>query len=167
MTVPGAADARETAGALPVVDGLDLPDELRALLRPGEPVAVGEGRKVALPRWLYEIDSWETARRTMLAPYFGLYELIAVDVREAAPLRRFPRHVPLALAHLASHLPLALRAGADPRHRRRPPAPRRPLLAAGRHARLVGGRPELVQRGCGYNRAIATRLIAQHEGDAG
>lgn len=104
MTVPGAADARETTGGLPVVDGLDLPDELRALLRPGEPVAAGEGRKVALPRWFYEIDSWETARRTMLAPYFGLYELVAVDVREAAPLRRFPRHVPLALAHLAAHL---------------------------------------------------------------
>lgn len=103
MTVSGAEIA-----TLPVVDGLDLPGELRTLLRPGEPVEVvgGEGREraVPLPRWFYEIDSWETARATKLAPYFGLYELVAVDVREAAALRRFPRFVPLALAHLAAHL---------------------------------------------------------------
>ena len=99
VTVAGAEVA-----ALPVVDGLDLPEEVRALLRPGEPVADADGRTLALPRWFYEIDSWETARRIKLAPFFGLYELTSVDVREAAPLRRFPRYAPLALAHLAAHL---------------------------------------------------------------
>jgi len=104
VTVAGIEGANERAAALPVLDGLDLPEELRSLLRPGEPVAFDGGRTVPLPRWFYEIDSWDAARRTMLAPFFGLYELISVDVREAAPLRGYPRYVPLALAHLAAHL---------------------------------------------------------------
>jgi hypothetical protein len=44
------------------------------------------------------------ARATSLAPFVGAYELIAVDVREAAPLRAFPRYLPLAVTHLAAHL---------------------------------------------------------------
>lgn len=96
--------AESRTATLPVVDGLELPDEVRRLLRPGEPAADAEGREVPLPRWFYEIDTWETARRVKLAPYFGLYELISIDVREAPRLRRFPRYVPLALAHLAAHL---------------------------------------------------------------
>lgn len=101
---PAVTSAGVEAAALPVVDALDLPDELRRVLRPGEPVADEAGRVVPLPRWFYEIDSWETARHTKLAPFFGLYELLSIDVREAPALRRFPRYVPLALAHLAAHL---------------------------------------------------------------
>ncbi|HEX2162340.1 MAG TPA: hypothetical protein VHM02_00170 [Thermoanaerobaculia bacterium] len=99
------ARAPETPPApLPVVDGLELPDELRRLLRPGEPVADAAGRRWRLPRWFYEIESWQVAKETQLAPYFMLHELIAVDVREPAPLRAFPRYVPLAITHLAAHL---------------------------------------------------------------
>ena len=108
MSGNGEAAARSNGEAaavtLPVVDALELPDELRAVLRPGETEADEQGREVPLPRWFYEIDSWETARGAQLAPYFGVYELVSIDVREAAPLRRFPRYVPLALAHLAAHL---------------------------------------------------------------
>jgi hypothetical protein len=96
--------AEPRTAALPVVDGLELPDEVRRLLRPGEAVADAAGREVPLPRWFYAIESWETALHLELAPYFGLYELIPIDVREAPRLRRFPRYVPLALAHLAAHL---------------------------------------------------------------
>ena len=41
---------------------------------------------------------------TQLTPHFGLWELIDVDVREAEPMRMFPRYVPCAIALLATHL---------------------------------------------------------------
>lgn len=94
------------ATLLPVVDGRELCDELRRLLRPGELVTDARGRHHRLPRHFYEVESWQVARETTLAPFFGLYELIAVDVREPGPLRAFPRYVPLAVAHLAAHLSL-------------------------------------------------------------
>jgi hypothetical protein len=94
----------QPATLLPVVDGRELRAELRRLLRPGELVADEHGRHHRLPRYFYEVESWQVARETTLAPFFGLYELIAVDVREPEPLRAFPRYVPLAVAHLATHL---------------------------------------------------------------
>ena len=39
-----------------------------------------------------------------LTPNFGLWEFIDVDVREAEPLRRFPRYVPCAVTLLARAL---------------------------------------------------------------
>lgn len=99
-----AAGEAEAAPFLPVVDGRELPAELRRLLRPGELAADEDGAFHSLPRWFYEIASWEVALRTALAPYVGLYELVAVDLREPAPLRAFPRYVPLAVTHLAAHL---------------------------------------------------------------
>jgi hypothetical protein len=89
---------------LPVVDGRELPEDQRRLLRPGELVADARGRRFRLPRYFYVVESWQVARETTLAPFFGLYELIAVDAREPEPLRAFPRYVPLAVAHLAAHL---------------------------------------------------------------
>lgn len=89
---------------LPVVDGRELPAEHRALLRPGEVVEDAAGRRHRLPRWFYEVASWQVAKETVLAPHFGLHELVAVDLREPAPLRAFPRYVPLAVTHLAAHL---------------------------------------------------------------
>lgn len=91
---------------LKVVDGLKLPVELRKALRPGEVIADDRGRMHRLPRFLYEVDSWQTAVNTELAPNFRLHEFISTDVREATPLRGFPRYVPLAIAHLAAHLAL-------------------------------------------------------------
>lgn len=96
VTIPGLA----------VVDGRELPKAFRKLLRPGETVTDTEGRDLTLPTHFYEIDSWKQARETEMAPNFGLYEFISIDVREADLLRSFPRYVPLALAHLAAHLAL-------------------------------------------------------------
>jgi hypothetical protein len=59
----------------------------------------GQARR--LPRYFYEIPTWEDALRIQLAPNFGLWEFIQTDVREAAPLRAFPRYVPCAITTLA------------------------------------------------------------------
>lgn len=89
---------------LRVVDGLRLPAEYRAVLRPGEILYDSDGRGRRLPRFFYEIDSWKTARETALAPDFGLYEFIATDLKEARILHGFPRYVPCAILLMASLL---------------------------------------------------------------
>lgn len=91
-------------GRLEVVDGRELPEKYRKILKPGETLVGGEGRRFRLPQYFYEVESWQMARNTEIAPSFGLYEFISTDVREAAALRGFPRYVPLALTHLAAHL---------------------------------------------------------------
>jgi hypothetical protein len=89
---------------LPVIDGLELSPALRALLKPGE-LAVGrDGETHRLPRYFYQIDSWDLALATPLSAHFGLWEFIDVDVREVAPLRIFPRYVPTAVSMLAAAL---------------------------------------------------------------
>ena len=95
-----------SAISLPVVDALALSPEHRALLEPDADVRTAGGTMVRRPRYYYEIDSRETARRVELAPHFGLWEFIDVDVREAPPLRSFPRYVPCAVAALAASLEL-------------------------------------------------------------
>lgn len=89
---------------LPIVDGLRLARPYRDALRPGEILRDAEGRGRRLPRFFYEIDSWETARTTPLSPHFMLWELIYVDVREAELLRTFPRYVPCAVTLMAAAL---------------------------------------------------------------
>jgi hypothetical protein len=90
---------------LPVVDGLTLPAEVRALLRPGEPMADYEGRIHILPRYFYRVADWNLAKATKLTPYFTLAELMTVDCREADPLLRvFPHYVPCAISLLARYL---------------------------------------------------------------
>ncbi len=88
---------------LRVVDGLRLPQHHRELLRPDELLG-GERR---LPRYFFEVPSWEEAHEIRLAPHFRLFELMMVDCREAQPLlREFPHHVPVAIALLAQVLEL-------------------------------------------------------------
>jgi hypothetical protein len=88
-----------------IVDGLTLSAEHRALLRPGELVSVGDGEMHPLPRFFYEIDSWEHAKQTPLTAHFTLSELITVDCREAdLLLHTFPHYVPCAVAILARYL---------------------------------------------------------------
>jgi hypothetical protein len=99
---------------LPVVDGLELDERLRRVLRPGELMADGEGRLRRLPRFFYEVPSWEAANEIRVVPNFLLAELIRVDVREAAPQRDFPRYVPLAITALAVHLELFRRTIDEP-----------------------------------------------------
>ena len=89
---------------LRLVDGLDLPDALRQVHRPGETVACEDGRERVLPRYFYEVPSWEAAVETALAPHFRLYEFVSVDVREDAAARAWPRYVPCAVTLLAAVL---------------------------------------------------------------
>ena len=89
---------------LPVVDGLRLARPYREALRPGGILRDAEGRGRRLPRFFYEIDSWETARTTPLSPHFLLWELIYADVREPELLRTFPRYVPCAVTLMAAAL---------------------------------------------------------------
>jgi len=84
------------------------PDELdraaRTHLRPGQTLVDRHGIPRILPSWFYEVPSWEAALDVKLAPNFGVWELIDVDVREAEPMRLFPRYIPCALGVLAVHL---------------------------------------------------------------
>lgn len=90
---------------LRVVDGLALDPEARRALRPGELLRDREGRARRLPRFFFEVPSWEAAREVPLAPHFEAWEFLNVDVREDAVLRtRWPRYLPCAVALLASAL---------------------------------------------------------------
>ena len=89
---------------LRLVDGLDLSADLRRAHRPGEAVRCEDGATRALPRWFYEVPSWEAAVATPLAPHVSLYEVVSVDVREDAAARAWPRYVPCAVVLLAAAL---------------------------------------------------------------
>jgi hypothetical protein len=87
------------------IDGLRLPEDYRALLRPGESEAGANGTVHRLPRFFYEIGSWEEAHEIRLAPHFTLAELMLVDCREARLLlSQFPHYVPCAMLLLAGFL---------------------------------------------------------------
>lgn len=95
---------------LPLVDGCHLDEERRAALRPGDWMEDAAGIARQLPRWFYEVDSWDTATKTRVAEHFTLHELMGVDVREAPPLLAFPRYVPTTVTLLAAHLELLRQA---------------------------------------------------------
>ena len=87
------------------IDGLSLSAQHRAALRPGEAVADEHGKVHHLPRFFFEVPSWEEARSLRLATHFNLSELMMVDSREAdLLLRTFPHHVPCAVLALARYL---------------------------------------------------------------
>lgn len=87
------------------IDGLKLPMEHRALLRPGESESDLHGNVHHLPRFFYEVASWQEAHEIRLAPHFKLAELMTVDCREAELLlREFPHYVPCAIVLLARFL---------------------------------------------------------------
>ncbi len=91
-----------TARDLPVIDGLKLPAELRALLRPDETVIDRYGRTHRLPRFFYEVRSWSQAKELPLTIHIRLSELLVVDSREAPRLlEEFPHYVPCAVTLLA------------------------------------------------------------------
>lgn len=94
----------ETATApslLRIVDARRLEKRVRDALMPGGFLSDESGLARQLPRFFYEIPTWEDAVHTQLAPNFHLWELVQTDVREAAPLRTFPRYVPCAVTLLA------------------------------------------------------------------
>ena len=87
---------------LRTIDGLDLPEEYRSLLRPGETETDSSGNAHRLPRFFYEVHSWQEAQELRLAPHFTLGELMLVDCREARLLlSQFPHYVPCAIVILA------------------------------------------------------------------
>jgi hypothetical protein len=87
------------------IDGLDLAPEHRALLQPGEAKQDSHGNVHHLPRFFYEIASWDKARDIRLTPHFTVAELMIVDCREAnVLLREFPHYVPCAILLLARFL---------------------------------------------------------------
>jgi hypothetical protein len=90
-------------GVLPlkVVDGRRLEKGFRDVLDPDGLMADLAGRAQRLPRWFYEVPSWEFSVETALTPHFDLWEFIHTDVREAEILRSFPRYVPCAITILA------------------------------------------------------------------
>ena len=87
---------------LRAIDGLDLPEEYRAFLRPGETETDSSGNVHRLPRFFYEVRSWQEAQELRVAPHFTLAELMLVDCREARLLlSQFPHYVPCAIVILA------------------------------------------------------------------
>jgi hypothetical protein len=97
------SDVAEAQG-LKVVDAYDLDDELRSILKPGDLVRDGEGRRHRLPRYFYEIPSHDVAMSTRLTAHFGLNEFILCDLKEASRLQNYPRYVPCAIRILAFYL---------------------------------------------------------------
>lgn len=97
--------SRGAADSLRVVDGLALEAEYRAVLRPGELMRAYDGRRYRLPRWLFEVPSWEAALDADLSPHFKVWEFMDTDVREH-PLQRteWPRYLPLGVGLLAAAL---------------------------------------------------------------
>jgi hypothetical protein len=90
-------------GELKVVDGVDLPEPYLSIYRPGRWIRDADGKK-RLPRYFYAIPEREVAWSTQLAPHFALGELLRVDLKEADPLRDYPRYVPCAVRILATYL---------------------------------------------------------------
>jgi len=90
---------------LRAIDGLNLSAEHRAVLRPGEAVTDEHGNMHHLPRFFFEVPSWEEAHSLRVATHFNLSELMTVDSREAdLLLRTFPHYVPCAILALARYL---------------------------------------------------------------
>jgi len=100
--------SEETDGALGqpsiplrIVDGRRLEKRYRDVLKPGGVLSDSQGQAHQLPRYFYEVPSWDVARSTQLSENFALWEFIHTDVHEAEPLRMFPRYVPCAITLMA------------------------------------------------------------------
>lgn len=93
-----------SSNGLRAVDGLQLPERHRALLRPGVALRSRGGETHVLPRFFFEVASWEQALETPLTPNFSLWEFMDVDLHERERLRFFPRYVPCAVTALAAAL---------------------------------------------------------------
>ena len=93
------------ANQLRAVDGVTLSAEHRAALQPAKAITDENGIVHHLPRFFFEVPSWEEARALRVAAHFSLSELITVDSREAPLLlREFPHYVPCAILALARYL---------------------------------------------------------------
>jgi hypothetical protein len=94
-----------TTKILRPIDGLQLSEEYRVLLRPGETETDVNGNIHRLPRFFYELATWQDAHQIRLAPHFTLAELMLVDCREASLLlSQFLHYVPCGIVLLARFL---------------------------------------------------------------
>jgi hypothetical protein len=98
--------AASSAFPLRLVDGRRLERRYRDVLLPGGILCDHGGQARALPRYFYEVESWAQASDTLVSPHFRVSEFIHTDVREAPPLRVFPRYIPCAVVLLAHALEL-------------------------------------------------------------
>jgi hypothetical protein len=89
---------------LTIVDGLRLDERYQKILKPGKLLRDRKGQLWRLPRFFYEVDSWQTAMETQLTPNFCVWEFLSVDVREVELMRSFPRYLPCAVTLLAVFL---------------------------------------------------------------
>jgi len=94
-------DLTSSTFPLRLIDGRQLERRYRDVLMPGGILCDHSGRARELPRYFYEVSSWEEARDTYLSRHFTVSEFIHTDVREAPPLRVFPRYIPCATLLLA------------------------------------------------------------------
>ena len=94
-------DAASSTFPLRLMDGRQLERRYRDVLMPGGILCDHAGRARELPRYFYEVSSWDEARATYLSRHFTVSEFIHTDVREAPPLRVFPRYIPYATLLLA------------------------------------------------------------------
>jgi len=86
---------------LRIIDGQRLPVEVRSALMPGGTLRDGFGHARELPRFFYEVPSWEVALQTRFTPNLSLWEFIQTDLREAPALQDYPRYIPCAVTLLA------------------------------------------------------------------
>ena len=91
---------------LKIIDGTELPERYREVLRPGEVLTDTSGTAYTLPRYFYEIDSEDTANSVKLAQHFYVREFIQTDFKEDRLLQAYPKYIPLAIAYTASLLEL-------------------------------------------------------------
>lgn len=98
---PTKYGAMHSSIELRVVDGRRLEKKYRDALRPGGVLCDSQGQAHTLPRYFYEVPSWDVAMSLQLSQHFALWEFIHTDVHEAEPLRTFPRYVPCAISLLA------------------------------------------------------------------
>lgn len=90
---------------LRAIDALTLSAQHQAAFRPSEAITNENDVVHHLPRFFFEVPSWEEARALRVATHFTLAELITVDSREAPLLlREFPHYVPCAILALARYL---------------------------------------------------------------
>jgi hypothetical protein len=87
--------------SLRIVDGRRLEKRYRDVLRPGGMLSDAQSQAHQLPRYFYEVPSWDVALSTQLSENFALWEFIHTDIHEAEPLRTFPRYVPCAITLMA------------------------------------------------------------------
>lgn len=95
-----------SAFSLRIIDAFELAPEPRKLLRPWEYSQTRAGYSHRLPRFFYEVPSWEVCTRTKLTEHFDLWEFLDVDLHESREMHGWPRYVPCAITLIAAQLEL-------------------------------------------------------------